>query len=734
MKKVLVGLLCCLLHAALAAAQPVTGSGAEAAWLAPQAGLILDVAAGKAQPISMGGARRIPDTGWLAAQLRAGEAIWVHLDGDPQGKAVRFAFLSGGADAAAAVEVKPEQRAPGDFVLTAPVGPPTWLGLGVRPGHSAPRAQIWVGTVKSPAYRWELWEELAKKWAAERKGPPPSPPDVVGEPLVEQLALIQDAVALAQAESRPADTRAPGGSAIESLLRAEALLAAMPAREPVFPYYRRFELTGDLGKSRPQQKVEGLRMAEVREAAPARFTVEGPCILRIEARARFEEAAPFRAAPLMLQLRAGSRLLQVASEEVTPRPPEDAGPPSESGLFSSQRRMLLVAPPGRHSYELRVRGVPAWVSVITHRPVVHLDDAASHAEDVPRLLARARAAGSDDVVAQLLAAEASFLMLDDDKARAGFQRLYESARSPRLRAFAQLRLAALAPKSDAARAAAQSGLDELAKSARPAGLGDGSDEATRRVRGLLVAEQLTRVVAELAPGTAPPADVVDLLLRTPEALPYMLGAVGPLLRYVPGYRSQALPLLAQAQKRSPLDVTLRHALAREWFTGTRFTALPTVEMAGARRVQLLSPPHESITCAEATAEGIPAYVPLSETAESVLQVPDELAPPQTLHRFQLVSLRSGPPRLGLAELVLDGGRTSLPLVLPSEHFPIALAAGRHTLRVSLRSDQPQAGSQKGDDKASSLLGPCALLAQSTSRALLVEQRTRLTPSAALQSA
>ena len=153
-------LLCSLLSATVAASpsssKSPTGSGAEVLWVEPQAGMLLDVAGGTAQTLSMGRARRVPARGYLAAQLRAGEPVWVHLDGDPQGESVRFSFLSGGAETTAAVEAIPERRAAGEFLFTAPLGPPTFLALSVKPGHTPPVAQFWVGTIKSPGYRWEL--------------------------------------------------------------------------------------------------------------------------------------------------------------------------------------------------------------------------------------------------------------------------------------------------------------------------------------------------------------------------------------------------------------------------------------------------------------------------------------------------------------------------------------------------------------------------------------------------
>lgn len=685
-----------LLVGAAAAAQPVTGSGAQVAWTAPpEGGSVLDVAASADKPVSLGRPRRLPSRGWLVAHVRAGDVAWVHLDGDPEGKAVRFAFLVGGADAAAAVEAVPERRGPGDFVLQAPIGPETRLGLSVRPGQPAPRAQIWIGSVQSPGFRWELWEEQVKAWAAHPQGLPPAPPDLVGEPLIDRLALVADAAALAAAESPVAAPKA-----VAALLTAEALLADQPAREPRFPYFRRYELTGALAKGRPLKKIEDQRMLEVQQSEPLRFTVDGPGFLRIEARAHFGTTPPRRAVPLRLLLRANQRMLAVAAEEVIAKDPMEPGP----GPISSRRRIVQVVAPGRHTYELQVRGESAWIAVIMHTRAIHAEDFTTHSEDIAWLLQRARA--FTGLLAQLLDAESSFLALDDEPARAAFTQVAEAARSPRLRAFARLRLAALAMGQSQAEPLLREALSELQGQ---------TDDAAARLRNILVAQHLTQVVAELAPGTAAPAEAVELFLRTPGALPHMLAVAGSLLRYIPGPRALALPPLAAAHSGAPLNVALRYYLAREWFTGTRWVSLPAVEGGGAVPVQLIVPPLDPITCRESRDEGVRAYAVLGD-GEVALQVSAEVAPPPNLRRFNLIALRRGTPRLGFAELTLDGEHARLPLILPSEPIALALAAGPHTLRAELDGE-----------KAASLLGPCELIKGEGEGALLVEHHYSLLP-------
>lgn len=688
MNKSLAALLYLLLGAAAAMAQPVQGSGTEVAWTAPPEGAVLEVAAGTEKAVTLRSPRRLPSRGWLVARVRAGDIVWVHLDGDPEGRAVRFAFLSGGVEGAAAVEAIPERRTPGDFLFRVPTGSPTRLGLSVRAGQAAPRAQFWVGAVQSPGFRWELWEQQAKSWATHPKGPPPAPPDLVGELVVDGLAMLQDATALAQAESPN-----PAPEAVAALLGAEALLADQPSREPLFPFFRRYELTGAVAQSRPLQKVEDQRMFATGDPESLHFTVEGPGFLRIEARARFTAAAPHRAVPLQLLLRANRRMLGLAAEEVLAKDPTEPGP----GPISSRRRITLVAAPGRHTYELQVRGGPAWVSVIMHTRVTHAEDLASHSEDIAWLLKRARTATG--VLAELLNGEASFLALDDDRARSDFQRVAETARSPRLHAFALLRLAALFVTRSEAAAATRTALALLENQA---------DDAGARLRNNLVAQHLTQVVAETRPGEAAPAEAVALFLSMPGALPYMLAVAGPLLRHVPGPRSLALPLLDAAQKRAPLNGALRHYLAREWFTGSRWASLPAIETAGAVPTELLVPPLEPVTCAEARDYGMRAYAALTEQVVA-LQVPLSLAPAPFLHRFSLVALRRGAPRLGWAELTLDGEATRLPLILQNEPIRLALAAGQHTLRGSL-SGEP----------GGILLGPCELSESSTEKVRLVE--------------
>ncbi len=686
MSKSVAVLLCVVVGTVEAAAQPVKSGGAEITWSAPQEGALLEVQNGTEKAISLGGPRQLPSHGWLVARVRAGDLAWVHVDSDSEGNAVRFAFITGGVEGAAAVEAIPERRGPRDFVFRSPIGPQTRLGLRAVGGRATPRAQIWVGAVQSPGFRWELWEEKTKAWAAHLQGPPPPPPDLVGEPLVERLALLADAIKLAQAESQPAP------QAAAALLTAEALLANQLSREPLFPYFRRYELTRALSGGRPVQKIEDQRMFAASGSEPLRFTVDGPGFLRIEARARFAGQAPHGAVPLQLQLHANGRLLAVGAEEVLSKDPTEPGP----GPISSRRRIVVVAAPGRHTYELQLRGGPVWLGIIMHTRVTHAEDLASRGEDIPWLLRRASAASG--LTGELLAGEASFLALDDERARAAFTRVAAAAHDPRLHAFALLRLAELAPAREPAAAPTRAALDLLAAL---------SDEAAVRLRNYLVARHLTQVVAATPPGEAAPAEAVALLLANPGALPEMLAVAGPLLRHVPGPRSLALPLFDAAQQRSPLNVALRHFLAREWFTGTRWASLPAIESAGALPTELLTPPLSPLSCAEARADGARAYAPLGEQ-EVTLQVPPGLAPPPALRRFSLVALRRGEPRLGWAELVLDGTATRLPLVLQSEPIPLALAAGRHTLRAVL-----------GGQQIGALLGPCELR-DSEDPALLVE--------------
>ena len=656
-------------------ADKVTGSGAEVIWSAPEEGAVLDLDSGTERPISLASPRQLPARGWLLATLRPGEIAWIHLDGDPEGKAVRFAFLGGNAEGTAALEAAPQQRGKGDFLITAPAaaGPQYRLGLSLRPDNKTPRAQIWIGSVKSPGFRWEMWEDLARRWSAKPGTPPPAPPDLTDEPVSDRLALIRDALAVAESES---GRGAP--SAVTALLRAEALLVNLPLREPSFPYFRRKELTADLAKARkaPVQKIEDQKMLEVSDAQPLRFTLQGPSFLRIESCTLFDKSAQHKAPPLRMLLRGDGRTVGLAVEEMLPIDPTEPGP--DAVPRSSRRRILIAAAPGKHTYELTTRGGPAWVSVISHSRTIHAEQLASHAEDVPRLLERARSVLADDesrsLLAQLLDGEAAYLALDDARARDRFAAIWNNARSPRLRAFAMLRLAALASGDPNSTAGNESSLASALML-----LENAQDEATARLRNMLVAEHLTRVVAESEPTEPPSKATLALLMQHRAALAYMPAYAGPLLRYLPGPRSLALPLLAEAQSRSPLDETLRHHLSREWYTGTRWAMLPALEMAGAQLVDLLAPPNRLTTCDEATNQGALAYAPLSEK-DAELQVPEALAPPGSLHRFHLVSLHGNAPKLGWATVTLDGKESRVPLLFSRELLPFAMAAGHLAAR------------------------------------------------------
>ena len=688
MKYLFIALLGQLLWAAFAAAQPITESGVEVDWFTPKVGAVMDPIAGTEHSVGLSGPRRLPGRGFLAARLRPGELAWVHLDGDPEGASVHFAFLSGGADGVVAMEAVPERRAPGDFVFTAPVSPTIWLGLSVRDGKKPPLAQIWVGGVRSPGFRWELWEDLAKAWAKNPKGLPPSPPDLGGQPPIEQLLLIRDAVALAQAESLHEESLA-----VSALLRAEALMADLPVREFLFPYFRRKDLTKELANSKRLQKIEDQHMFELHELEPLRFSLQGPCVLRIEARGKFDKSAAGVALPMHVSLSAGGRVLAQAIEEARP------SKPSESGPVSTLRRLVFTAAPGWHSYELKVRGGPTWISVISHTRSTQVEDFLTHSEDLPWLLKRAR--GKGGVLTDLLAAEASFLALDDANARVRFQAVMDSAANLRLRAFALRRLAALSLSSQEASAATMKALSFL---------GEAADDAAVRLRNVIVAEHLGRIAADAAPRASASKEVVALLRHNPGALPHVLGLVGPLLRHMPNQRPLALALLAEAQRGAPFDESVRHSLTHEWFTGSRWVTLPVTELTGAKRVELLAPPQGSMTCTEAIAAGTRAYAKLSEEEVSIV-VPKSLAPPPKLRRFQMIALRSGAPHLGWAELTIDAERARLPLVMPSEPIPFALAAGQHKLSALLQGEQD-----------GTLLLPCSLLEEHSYSVQLAEHR------------
>ncbi len=128
-------LIVCCIWLTAAKAQPVTGSGAEVAWLAPELAAVLDLEAGTQQKVSLRWPRKLPARGYLAVQLNGNETAWVRLANAEAAEHVRFRFLSGTLAAMAAVEAVPQRRSPVDFVFTAPLGSPIWLGLSVRPGQ-----------------------------------------------------------------------------------------------------------------------------------------------------------------------------------------------------------------------------------------------------------------------------------------------------------------------------------------------------------------------------------------------------------------------------------------------------------------------------------------------------------------------------------------------------------------------------------------------------------------------
>src|SRR5262249_4408094 len=103
------GLGALLLHP-LAAAQPVTGSGFEVAWLTPETGAVLDVEAGREHTVAMRWPRRLSEHTFLASMLQGSEVAWIHLDGEQPEKRVQFVFISGTTSGTASIDATPEPR------------------------------------------------------------------------------------------------------------------------------------------------------------------------------------------------------------------------------------------------------------------------------------------------------------------------------------------------------------------------------------------------------------------------------------------------------------------------------------------------------------------------------------------------------------------------------------------------------------------------------------------------
>ncbi len=523
----------------------------------------------------------------------------------------------------------PQRRSAHDVTYQAEAGPPSWLLVRKR-GGAPVVVRAWLLAENSPGFRWELWEAAVKAWARAPTSSPPPAPATGAERLTRQLDFVRQALAAA-----PGSAADDGATA--ALLTASALRLDLPYREPIFPFFSRREVT--VVSALPTVATPRGNAWRVAAGAPALFDVEGPGLLRVDAQALAPVAHRVRG-PFDLLLEEAERPLAATYEVVT-----TLAPLGELA-FSTQRRLLWAVPPGRHRVSLRSRGAAAALHVSVHRRLGHAEDLVTREEDLPTLLARAGAGDRATPRGQLLAAEALYQAGELVRAAAVYAELNVGPLGAPARALVEARRLALTPTGQ-----------PLPLPATEPWPGDAADELDEA----LVQAQLFRGVVPAAPSPA-------LARRDP-----LLAAAA--LRGAPGQRAKSLEVLSAAVARSPLDEPLRERLQREWWSGARWAALPLKLGSGAWRATVLAPGVELANCAEARERGSPAYLEPA-TPELSLTVAPAAAPEGSLHRYHLLA-RTEAPALGDLTFELDGRATSLPLALPQQRLPFALAAGVH---------------------------------------------------------
>ena len=668
--------------AALAVRAQAEPGGAEVVWLAPRDGAEIDITSFRVQPLELTAPYRLSAAKWLTTTLRPGELAWIRIEDDFDAGNVRLARLAIDANAAVLTELHAVRKGSHDVLVAAPLGPPMQLALQARSANALPQVQIWIAAARSPGYRWELWEDEAKRWAQAPVGLPPAPPDELARDLVDQLAVVADALERAGRQDKT-DRRA----ATAALLTAEALLGAAPSREPVFPYSRRIELTQEIADAAQLQRFEqdGQQLAQLPAGHSVRFSVSGPGMLRIDAHALLG-ADDDRQKAFDLVLRSGGRVVAYAGDALSPgaEPSEPAAP-----RIASLTRLVAAAPTSAREYVLEARGADARIQIFLHRRVVQVEDAITGSEDIAGLLERAASEGEPGLLHELLAAEAAFADRRANAARSGFAHVYAEAHDVALQAFALGRMAAITQDAGTALLRLHSALALLDRQ---------PGESIARLRDVLA---LDGVVRALADGDL--AAARDLSHRVPSLPARFPTWAGTLLRGQAGARAEALSLLGSAVRAHPLDRRLLRAAAREWWIGSRWASLPLEAGPSALASDVVMQSRSNVSCARASQDGSAAFVALP-AGDVELRVPETQAAAPYLRRFHVLALRSdGSHALGRVELTLDGESSSLPALPGLERIAVALDQGSHHLR--------------GHYDRGQVLVPCTLLGEASIRTL-----------------
>lgn len=292
--------------------------------------------------------------------------------------------VTSGTGSAESWRVRPQQD--GVVVVRA-----TLLGTSILvPKGSIARAHR--ASPVDPGYAWFQHEARVNAWA---EGPLPAPFPAIAPPErldFGALAALDRVLARDVEKAKDKDRARAAATAIR---RVAGLRAIRALRAPIgFPYFYDDGLEPGDAATRKSRDLGGKRAWLLTTVDPIAITVEGPRMLHVwSSGVRRDEDE-------IVELRVfeGSRERAVSSATMP-----HARAAREDGLEVAPeqadtvplRRALVHVPPGKHTYRVVAKGGNAFVSMMTSKPVVHVEDSFGGKKDESRQLEIARAACGD---------------------------------------------------------------------------------------------------------------------------------------------------------------------------------------------------------------------------------------------------------------------------------------------------------------------------------------------------
>ncbi|RMH39854.1 MAG: hypothetical protein D6689_15440 [Deltaproteobacteria bacterium] len=529
----------------------------------------------------------------------------------------------------------------------------------VQPPHARGR---WLVTAAEPATvtvdelvalrgrtAWRSARDALLAWI-DRGGPPPDLP-AAGAASLRARVRGEQAVAAELAGDDPALQRAA-----RAWRKASALLALLRVQPHLSFAFRHAAI--DLG-ARESVAVAGIDYAAVDEPIDRTVWLDGPGVIEIQVRARFPDAtADPRSVRVAVFDDAGplartDRLLRPlhAERPSARRPPlADTEPLVDAAghPVSAAVRAVAVARIGRHRYRIRVDAGPALVRARVARRLPRLREWLTRSGTITAYARAARRALAGRRGARAGALRALLADIDGGPAPR-IPGAWAAAR--RVRSAARVDDAA----ADVARAVA-AWRDPVA---RAWALVSAAEAACARDR----CDVAARLVADLPPAAAD----TDLAAALAEALaPYRDGAPA------------ALAAAAAAWRRAPAAPPARAALLAAWYRRAAWrTALPVGGAAIGAADWLV--PRATVSAVE------PAWWQLPVGRAVPIDVPaDPLDPDRaTVLRLRVAAATDAASAIAVA---VDATRWSGPISAPVDEIDIAVAPGRHDVRIDAAGD------------------------------------------------